>query len=419
MKRITIAILLSFSLAILVRAQDYRITNIGSLGGPAVGYALSPSGEVLGESEIYLGSDQHAFQWSRQWGIFDIDAFVGQHLNTCDLKPCEGKNSHQASVGYYGDPAAFHAFLWNAGSASIQDLGTLGGRTSVAIGINDAYEVVGGADLPSGLGHAFLWSPVSQMQDLDGSPDYASYAVAINNLHQVAGVRDHGQGVAVVFLWTPDAGLQELGFQGRPYSINDNGEMVGRLDPVGHAFYWAKSTGLLDLGALSGDSYSEAVGINNQGQVVGTSTSSAKCTPFMWTATGGMKPLPPMSGRWYSAAINDAGQVLVNHYFGRGHSATKLLTPLMHVALASSTNPSKAGDPVTFTATVSSVQWPVHGGIMFKIDKKLYQVGLNEGQAVLTTATLSPGTHTVTAKFMGDLNYYPSTSNVIQQVVNP
>lgn len=390
------------------------MTNIGSLGGPAVGYALTSADEVLGESEIYLGSGPHAFQWTRQWGMVDLDVALGQHLNTCDLQPCEGKNIHQAFVGSYGDPATSHAFM---SAFDLQDLGTLGGNTSIAIGINDAFEVVGGADLPSGLQHAFLWSWVdSEMQDLDPYSEYGSYAVAINSLHQVAGVRDHGQGTAAVFLWTPDAGLQELGFQGRPYSINDNGEIVGRLDPLGHAFYWSKNTGLLDLGTLPGHSYSEAVGINSQGQVVGTSTSSAECIPFIWTVTGGMKPLQPMNGRWYSAAINDDGQVLVNHYSGRGHSATKLLTPIMYVTLASSPNPAKVGELVTFTATVTSVKWPLYGVIRFRIDKKRYDMGLTGGQAVLTTDTLSQGTHTVTAQSMG---YYKSMSNVVQQVVNP
>ena len=392
------------------------MTNIGSLGGPAVGYALNSDGEVLGESEIYLGSDPHAFQWNRTWGIFDLDVAAGQHLNTCDLKPCEGKNIHQFFVGYYGNPTTSHAFMW---AGALLDLGTLGGSTSIAIGINDAIEAVGGADLPSGLQHAFLWTrdnPVYHMQDLDPNSEYGSYGVAINNAHQVAGVRDHGHGVAVVFLWTPAAGLQELGFQGRPYSLNDNGEMVGRVDPVGHAFYWTKNTGLLDLGTLPGHSYSEAVGINSQGQVVGTSTSPTECVPFIWTATGGMKPLPPMSGTWHSAAINDAGQVLVNHYWGRGHSATKLLTPLIHVALASSANPSKVGELVTFTATATSVKWPLNGVIRFRIDKKNYDVGLTGGQAVVTTDTLSQGAHTVSAQSMG---YYKSMSNVIQQVVNP
>ena len=40
---------------------------------------------------------------------------------------------------------------------TIVDLGTLGGATSVALGINNLGQVVGGADLATGFRHAFLW----------------------------------------------------------------------------------------------------------------------------------------------------------------------------------------------------------------------------------------------------------------------
>jgi probable HAF family extracellular repeat protein len=419
MKRIVLVVPFVLLLGILVCAQDYRVTNVGSLGGSAVGYGLSSAGQVLGKSEISAGGDQHTFTWNRSIGIFDVDAFIGQHLNPCDGNPCEGTNSHQAIVGYYGAPAAFHAFLWMPPRNQVQDLGTLGGSTSIAIGINDAGEVVGGADIPAGPKHAFLWSPVSGMQDIDGSPDYASYAVAINNLRQVAGVRDHGHGVTVVFLWTPDGGLEELGFQGRPYAINENGEMVGRLDPIGHAFYWSRTTGLIDLATLPGHVYSEAVAINNHNQVVGTSTSVTESVPFIWTPPSGMKALAPLKGRWTSAAINDAGQVLVNHYFGRGRTEAKLLTPFMHVELVSSSNPSKVGEAVTFTATVNSVQGPANGLLIFKVDKQRHEASLTGGQASFTTSNLSQGTHSIAAHYPAGPIYYGSTSSVVQQVVNP
>lgn len=419
MKKIFMVVPLILLLTTFVCAQDYRTTSIRSLGGNAKGYSLSSTGQVLGDSEIdRLWGPDHTFIWNRLYGTFDVDALVGQHLEPCDNDACgEGTNSHQAIVGHYGPPGAFRAFIWYPPFTQIQDLGTLGGSTSVAIGVNEAGEVVGSADLPSGRGHAFLWSSLSGMQDLDGSLDHESYGRAINNLHQVAGVRD----LLEVFLWTPDAGLQELGFQGRPYAINDNGEMVGRLFQSGHAFYWSKNTGLMDLGALPGDSHSEAVGINNHSQVVGTSSSQAECVPFIWTPMGGMKPLPPMKGRWVSAAINDAGQVLVNHLWGNGRAGTKLLTPVMHVVLTSSPNPSKVGELVTFTVTASSVQGPPRDGtlINIKVDKKLHQMALVVGQAVFATANLPQGTHTSYARYSGDDNYYASTSNVVQQIVNP
>jgi probable HAF family extracellular repeat protein len=50
-----------------------------------------------------------------------------------------------------------HAVVWDARNA-VTDLGTLGGSTSVAYGVNNSGEVVGSSDTASGERHAFLAS---------------------------------------------------------------------------------------------------------------------------------------------------------------------------------------------------------------------------------------------------------------------
>jgi hypothetical protein len=80
------------------------------------------------------------------------------------------------------------------------------------------------------------------------------------------------------------------------------------------------------------------------------------------------------------------------------------------VAVASSNNPAKAGQAVTFTATVTPAE--ATGSVQFKID------GANAGAAVpvsggtagLAMNSAPPvGTHTVTAEYSGDANFNPST----------
>ena len=66
------------------------------------------------------------------------------------------------------------------------DLGTFGGQTSGAAGINASGQVVGSAQTASGLNHAFLES-AGQMLDL-GSLGNASFGFAINASGQVAGL---------------------------------------------------------------------------------------------------------------------------------------------------------------------------------------------------------------------------------------
>jgi probable HAF family extracellular repeat protein len=114
---------------------------------------------------------------------------------------------------------SFHAFLWTLGDdrkGHIRDLGTLGGKNSHAVSINDAGQVIGwsetgemyseqGVTVP--IRHAFLWQN-GTMYDL-GTHDYFynypftppfpfSEAKAINNNGQVAGnsltINTHSRG---------------------------------------------------------------------------------------------------------------------------------------------------------------------------------------------------------------------------------
>jgi probable HAF family extracellular repeat protein len=63
--------------------------------------------------------------------------------------------------GYWYGP--YHAFLYEDGQ--MKDLGTLGGGSSEAYGINDSGRVIGGSNTSSGERHAFLYEN-GQMKDL-------------------------------------------------------------------------------------------------------------------------------------------------------------------------------------------------------------------------------------------------------------
>jgi probable HAF family extracellular repeat protein len=82
--------------------------------------------------------------------------------------------------------AAGASLAW-AAQYTVVDLGTLGGTSSEAYGINDIGQVVGWA-YPSGTTtwHAFLWSG-GVMQDLGTLGGTESKAYGINSLGQVVG----------------------------------------------------------------------------------------------------------------------------------------------------------------------------------------------------------------------------------------
>jgi Bacterial Ig-like domain (group 3) len=89
------------------------------------------------------------------------------------------------------------------------------------------------------------------------------------------------------------------------------------------------------------------------------------------------------------------------------------------MSLSSSANPSVFGQPVTFTAKVTPV--PDGGTVSFAVDSSPLggpvPVNTTTGQATSASiATLTPGTHTVTATYSGDANFKGATATLTQQV---
>ena len=136
------------------------------------------------------------------------------------------------------------------------------------------------------------------------------------------------------------------------------------------------------------------------------------------------------SGAWgeagfdYTLGVGDPVEVQVwNPQTGAGPSNfdSTVNTEPTKTALTSSPNPSTPGEPVTFTATVtSSAGAPPDGEtVSFNQGKTVLGTGtLSGGTATFTTSTLKVGSHTVTAVYAGDTNFETSKSKAVKQVVN-
>ncbi|MCY7386555.1 MAG: Ig-like domain repeat protein [Burkholderiales bacterium] len=104
-------------------------------------------------------------------------------------------------------------------------------------------------------------------------------------------------------------------------------------------------------------------------------------------------------------------------------AATFALAINSTTAIASSRNPSKAGQSVTFTATVTGNAGTPSGVVVFRDNGNAIAgcaaVALAAGTAQCTTTALSSGARAITAQFTGNGVYGASTSNTLIQTVMP
>jgi probable HAF family extracellular repeat protein len=104
-----------------------------------------------------------------------------------------------------------------------------------------------------------------------------------------------------------------------------NGYPCTRTTAGQHAFLWSKSAGLKDLGTKSGGTISDAIGINDAGQVVGCSnvkgSSASDFFAFLWPPAGGMTNLGTLSGGNSSCAfeINSARVIVGDSFISNGN----------------------------------------------------------------------------------------------------
>jgi probable HAF family extracellular repeat protein len=117
-------------------------------------------------------------------------------------------------------------------------------------------------------------------------------------------------------------------------AINEPGQIVGWSStssnpPYAHAVLWSAAHVIQDLGTLGGNT-STAVDINASGQVIGMSdVSGGGQHGFLWTSGGGMQDLTTLLGYPASgvAAINDAGQIAGSYVAPGGETHAFLYTP--------------------------------------------------------------------------------------------
>lgn len=260
------------------RAQDINENGL------VVGIADLPPGRKAKYSK-YQTSD--GFIWRPRLGMLSMTKQIpGRWVE--GISPV-GINNRGQVVGcatFHGYDG-YHAFFWDP-KDGMQDLGTLGGKYSCAVDVNDQGQVIGNSDLPGKQGeapsHAFLWEPGKKMRDLGtlGGPN--SYARDINNAGHVVGSSHTLEGALHAFLLKPGQPVKDLGTLGGKTAsatgINEAGVVVGDSTLPGereqHAFIWQEGSKVRDLhdfldheDPLVNDVFLRTPhGINDRGQIL-------------------------------------------------------------------------------------------------------------------------------------------------------
>ncbi|MEL6355068.1 MAG: hypothetical protein AAFR58_25495 [Cyanobacteria bacterium J06627_28] len=261
----------------------------------------------------------------------------------------------------------------------VTDLGSLGGTSSLAYGLNEAGDVVGVAEDADGINRAFVWSDGT----MTALPDLGVGGIAydINSSGNITGAVDTGQDYARpwdgrissvdnVALWQTNqqqtnqlVNLGNLGGipRGEGRRLTDDGWIVGTasapLPSVPEEDIWQRAfvalpgdDSLHDAGTFPGDIRSFIFDLNGSKQAPGFSVSDNRGGPAatqagLWQfkpdgSVQSITPLEPLAPDQTSVAlgINEAGEVVgrsataegqnVTVYWGAGQTSPELLPVL-------------------------------------------------------------------------------------------
>jgi probable HAF family extracellular repeat protein len=355
---------LAVALAISVSAQTqvpndnhsrYRVVLLSGLGGASSsGNTINNRGLVMGNSDLAGDVTTHATLW-RHGVPNDLGTLGGPSSSIAwPVKNDKGVISgisEMADLDTYGEnwscwvffPAPLpsghvcRGFVWQ--NNVMTALPTLGGTHGYAAGMNNWGQIVGWAETTTPDStcvspQIFQFLPViygpglgdiQPLPTLYGDPDGA--ATAINDRGQaigISGICDQAVGRATaahMVFWDHGKAIEIPGLGGvqwnTPVSLNNRGAVVGFANVtdsprIYHAFLWTREKGTADLGTLPGDIKSQALGINNQGQMVGFS-KGATIRAVVWKngVPVDLNALVPPSSLTlvFANDVNDRGEI--------------------------------------------------------------------------------------------------------------
>ncbi len=309
----------------------YNVIDLGTFGGTQFNTALdvNDAGVVVGGSSLSNNVDHHIFRWTdgvlENLGLIggktagaeaisetgwiagtsttptgDFEPYVPYRLGTNGFEAiplilgapngeAHDVNDFGTTVGTLDLPDFSSRAFLSVTNAPTINLGTFGGESSGAEGINNAGVIVGWSRLLNGQMRAFrhvgtgpLNSATDDLGTLGGN---SSRATAVSESGIVVGRSRDTNGMQRAFLWESGSGMSDLGSLGGgniwAFGINTNDTVVGwgTLDPADtfadhtHGWVWTPDAGLRDLNTLvpfgTGLEITLAYRVNGSGWIAG------------------------------------------------------------------------------------------------------------------------------------------------------
>jgi probable HAF family extracellular repeat protein len=322
--RFTLVVAFCFAIEVVVCAQSrpsavthhhYRVVDVGTFGGPNGDVLLPPpAAQILSNTGIFVGTGETTEPdpfapncWRSPDCLVEegLLYFAGRSFNIGSLR--HGYSGGPISVNDFGVSVGFSqngeidpltgsfkvkAALWYGDK--VIDLGTLGGNGASANAINDRGQIFGGA--------------LNTIPDAD--PDFPFFVPGATQVHAV--LWERGQIHDLGTLGGTDSVVYQANASGQAMGISFTDDTVHNSTglPTTHPFLWDHGK-LLDIGSLGG-SFSEAYGLNGQGEEVGFSflDGDTQLHPFLWNR-GVLTDLGTLGGDNGEAwAINDRGHIV-------------------------------------------------------------------------------------------------------------
>ena len=288
---------------------DYQVTDLG--GNYVYGMGINNNNVVVGYIKP-SGNIQnaYAFKWTKDTGVQSIGGYIAYSINDNGVIAGENMIIKGYDNYYYGaiwENGVMTTFTDRQDVRSINNNGQCTGLISAQPYIPGPYRPYRDDDIHT-PGFITLVNP--------NPTQWVGQGMDLNNKGEVVasfgrdGVFYNSDGSYTI--------LNDRGSYSYPYSINDNGQIVGRsMQPHSdistlRAVYWGSpSNNMIYMGRL-GSGYGYARSINNQGIAVGYDSGKA----FVWSLQMGMKDLntlidPDLGITLTNAmSINDNGNIL-------------------------------------------------------------------------------------------------------------